>query len=79
MDYSNPKKSGKEAFINGIPRTGNPIDRITHANHSLMWFDGWDLQNSITCKGRNCTAASGVGHSSECENDHDELYSQLID
>lgn len=30
-----------------------------------------------TCKGVNCTAVNGVGHSSECIRDHEAIYKSI--
>lgn len=30
--------------------------------------------DKVVCKGKNCTAVDGVGHSDECERDHDAEY-----
>ena len=78
MDYSNPKQSGRDAFLAGKSINENPCDRRTHANHSVHWHDGWLEQSKIpTCKGKNCTAIRGVGHSEECTKDHEACYANI--
>ena len=33
-----------------------------------------EKNNSMKCKGKNCTANNGIGHSAECQRNHDEAY-----
>ena len=75
MDYSTPLtiiESGQRAYRLGIKKSDCPIDSRTGANKICWWNDGWDLEAEKTCKGENCTAKRGVGHSDECEKEHDE-------
>ena len=77
MNYNNPAQSGKEAFLNGKARDSNPIDYRTNANAWSEWFHGWDEQNKMTCKGENCKAISGIGHSNECIKNHEDIYKKI--
>ena len=74
MDYNNPTESGRKAFLKGSSRDSNPVDYRTNANAHALWISGWDKQSKVTCKGENCTAIRGVGHSDECANEHEEAY-----
>jgi len=33
--------------------------------------------DATTCKGRNCSAVCGIGHSKECIKDHDDIYKRI--
>ncbi len=80
MDYSTPQtiiESGKNARKLGIKKSHCPISPRTVVNSIGWWDDGWDAQNKITCKGRNCTAVNGVGHSVECHDDHEAIYIKI--
>lgn len=51
MDYGNPILSGQKAFLRGVTRDKNPVDRRTNANAALLWDRGWEKQSEIKCKG----------------------------
>jgi len=75
MDYSTPssiKDSGRRAFLAGVEKSECPIDRRSHANAIHWWGDGWDEEANKTCKGTNCTAKRGKGHSKECIEEHEK-------
>ncbi len=71
MNYNNPEKSGRDAFLNGKARNSNPCDIRTSLNARHHWYAGWDEQSKTECKGTNCTAIKGVGHSKECVTEFD--------
>jgi hypothetical protein len=79
MNYNNPMQSGRDAFLTGKDISENPCDRRTHANHSNLWDKGWIEQSKRTCRGRNCKAINGNGHSLECLEDHEKCYDGIID
>lgn len=79
MDYSTPStitQSGRDAFNDGAKRGDCPISRRPCANGIYWWLSGWDeareeAENTCTCKGGGCAAIDGVGHSDECEREHE--------
>ncbi len=79
MDYSSPLtiiESGKLAYRLGVERSDCPISSRTHANEICWWNQGFDLEAAKTCKGDNCTAKRGIGHSDECIKEHDKVIHQ---
>ena len=75
MDYSTPhtiKESGARAYRLGVEKSDCPISRRTGANGIHWWHDGWDEEAAKICKGINCAARRGVGHSKECIAEHEE-------
>lgn len=77
MNYDKPEtiiESGVQAYKDGIARNDHPISHRTGMNAISWWQDGWDQGKEQSCKGRNCRAFKGVGHSEECEHDHDALF-----
>ena len=51
MDYNDPVRSGKIACLRSVPRSDNPCDRRTSANHFIHWDNGWLEQSKNKCKG----------------------------
>lgn len=75
IDYSTPhtiKESGARAYRLGVEKSDCPISYRTGANQIQWWNDGWDEEAAKTCKGINCTAKHGIGHSDECIKEHEE-------
>ena len=75
MDYTSPstiENSGRIAYISGIKRNDCPISKRTGMNDIHHWNRGWDLEASKTCKGKGCSAKRGVGHSVQCEKEHEK-------
>ena len=78
MDYNNTEKSGKEAFLKGVTRFDNPAEHSTHANARSLWFRGWDAQEKIDgCIGPNFNAVKGVGHSTQCQIQHESHFKDI--
>lgn len=78
MNYNNPEQSGRDDFMRGALWLDNPVDSRTHANAHLLWQLGWDKQSKVdTCIGPNCNAIKGVGHSVECQNQHNSMYDNI--
>ena len=71
VDYVNPEKWGRESYYAGVEQIDCPIDGRTHANAKYLWVKGWIEASSNRCKGEQCEAVNGVGHSKECEDEHD--------
>ena len=74
MDYSTPLtiiESGARAFNLGLSKDECPISQRTNSNGIIWWNIGWDNEAENTCKGKNCKARRGVGHSAECVLDHE--------
>lgn len=81
MDYSTPTtifESGVRAFNLGVSKDDCPISRRTHANAIHWWNDGWDSAAAKTCKGTNCNAVNGAGHSNECIQEHEQCCSEKV-
>lgn len=75
MDYSTPQtiiESGARAYRLGIEKSDCPISSRTGANKICWWNDGWEAEAAKTCKGKNCNAKRGIGHSDECIKEHEE-------
>ncbi|MFK5950688.1 MAG: hypothetical protein QM500_18200 [Methylococcales bacterium] len=54
----------------------------THLFEDMIFKTKDDLMKSLfsagsVCKGRECSAVDGVGHSSECIQDHNDLYKTI--
>jgi len=78
MNYNDSEKSGREAFLKGVSRFDNPAESRTHANARLMWFKGFDAQEKIDgCVGPNCNAVKGVGHSTQCQIQHESHFKDI--
>lgn len=76
MDYSNilsVMKEGGRAFNSGLKKGECPIETRTHSNHVQWWKQGWQAESDKTCKGLNCNAKRGVGHSEDCIEEHKRL------
>jgi len=81
MDYSTPLaiiESGARAFRVGIQKSDCPISSRTGANKIEWWRRGWEAESLKTCKGDNCAAVRGVGHSEECEREHDKIAKEAL-
>jgi ribosome modulation factor len=75
MNYSDPNSiidAGRQAYISGMSNLDCPIDRRTSANAVCLWMEGWQEECGITCKGTNCKAKKGIGHSQQCHKEHDQ-------
>ncbi len=60
MDYNNPTESGQRAYLLGIKRNNNPVSSRTNAHARTHWFNGWDKQSKIECKGFEVEKGEGV-------------------
>lgn len=77
VDYANSgtiMESGRKAFLNGVKLEDCPISRRTGANLIHWWNLGWEEARNNSCSGENCKAVKGLGHSEECEKEHDSQY-----
>jgi len=70
-DYKNPEKWGRESYHAGIEQLDCPISGRTNANAKCLWVEGWIKAYNNRCKGEQCKADNGIGHSKECEDEHD--------
>lgn len=61
---------GIDDFNDGKSNLECPFSYRTAANLVCLWNQGWDKGNNTTCKGKNCTAKNGIGHSQEFCNEH---------
>ena len=79
VNYYSPetiKESGREAFFNNIKLEDCPISPITHANAIHYWKFGWHDASNNSCKGENCRAIRGAGHSEQCVKEHESQYNE---
>ena len=79
------KDEGRAANIRGISRKKNPYVSRKDTGKAVLWDTGWLMQTQhgagkpdSMCKGKNCTAMCGVGHSSECEKEHKDTVNGLM-
>ncbi len=66
------KESGAKAYRLGLNKSDCPISYRTGANKIHWWNEGWNEEAAKTCKGSNCTAKRGMGHSDDCKKEHEE-------
>jgi ribosome modulation factor len=76
-DKSSIIEAGRSAAVQGKSNLDCPISTRTHANDAQLWMKGWGEGQESICKGRNCNAVSGVGHSKECHDDHESIYAKI--
>lgn len=50
MDYNNPNKSGRQAFLQGKALNDNPCGYRTHASAQLEWHRGWLSERKKPCQ-----------------------------
>ena len=80
INYNDKKsiiEAGRKAATEGKSNLDCPISKRTHANDACLWIKGWEEGYKSICKGRQCNAVSGVGHSQECHDDHDSIYTKI--
>lgn len=79
------KEDGRAANIRGVSRNSNPYTSFEDTGKAVDWDLGWLQQTQHwagrpkkMCKGKNCTAMRGVGHSEECIKERDDCANGIM-